>query len=64
MTAEKDKGKDKSLPAGRDDDKSGYAEREPRDRDDARNVGKRKPIDPDEGGLERDPESDPDPADD
>ncbi|MEZ0471973.1 hypothetical protein [Luteimonas salinilitoris] len=64
MTAEKDREKDKSVPAGRDDDKSGYAERVPRDRDDARNVGKRKPDEPDEGGLERDPENDPDPAND
>ena len=54
----------KSTPAGRDDDKSGYAEREPRDKDDARNVGKRPPEDPDDGGLDRDSEDGPDSADD
>ncbi|NZA28067.1 hypothetical protein H0E84_16940 [Luteimonas sp. SJ-92] len=62
MTPEKNP--DKSTPAGRDDDKSGYAERLPRDRDDARNVGKPPKTDPDAGGLERDPEDDADPAED
>lgn len=52
----------KTTPAGRDDDKSGYAERAPRDRDDARNVGKRQDRDPDDGGLDREPEDGPDPA--
>ncbi len=56
-------GKDrKTTPAGRDDDKSGYAEREPRDKDDARDLGKPPASDPDEGGLERDPEDGRDPA--
>lgn len=54
----------KTTPAGRDDDKSGYAERKPRDADDARNLGKRPPRDPDEGGLDRAPGDEPDPADD
>lgn len=54
----------KTTPAGRDDDSSGYAERKPRDRDDARNLGKRPPKDPDEGGLERAPGDGQDPADD
>ena len=54
----------KTLPAGRDDDKSGYAERTPRDKDDARNLGKRPPKDPDDGGLDRDSGDSQDPADD
>ena len=54
----------KTTPAGRDDDKSGYAEREPRDKDDARELGKPPVRDDDEGGLERDPEDGPDPAQD
>ena len=54
----------KTTPAGRDDDKSGYAEREPRDKDDARDLGKPPARDDDEGGLERDPEDGPDPAED
>lgn len=54
----------KTTPAGRDDDKSGYAEREPRDRDDARNLGEPPATDPDEGGLDRDPADNADPADD
>ena len=54
----------KTTPAGRDDDGSGYAERKPRDRDDARNLGKRPPKDPDEGCRERDPGDGQDPADD
>lgn len=54
----------KTTPAGRDDDKSGYAEREPRDRDDARDLGKPPARDPDDGGLERDSEDSADPADD
>lgn len=54
----------KTTPAGRDDDKSGYAERKPRDKDDARNLGKPPARDPDEGGLDREPGDDADPADD
>lgn len=54
----------KTTPAGRDDDKSGYAEREPRDRDDARHLGTPPARDPDEGGLDRDLGDGPDPADD
>lgn len=53
----------KTTPAGRDDDNSGYAERKPRDKDDARNLGKRQRRDPDDGGLDRKPEESPDPAD-
>ncbi|MEN1926944.1 hypothetical protein [Luteimonas qiangzhengi] len=52
----------KTTPAGRDDDKSGYAERTPRDRDDARNLGKEQPRDPDDGGLDREPGDSADPA--
>lgn len=55
-------GTGKTTPAGRDDDKSGYAERTPRDRDDARNLGKRQPRDPDDGGLDREPGDSADPA--
>lgn len=55
-------GSRKDTPAGDDADKSGYAERTPRDRDDARHVGKRRKPDPDQGGLERKPEDDADPA--
>jgi len=54
----------KTTPAGRDDGKSGYAERKPRDKDDARGLGKPPASDPDEGGLERDPEDSADPAED
>ncbi|HIY70177.1 MAG TPA: hypothetical protein H9827_01765 [Candidatus Luteimonas excrementigallinarum] len=65
MTAEHPAGEGrKTTPAGRDDDKSGYAERTPRDRDDARNVGKKQPRDPDDGGLDREPGDDADPASD
>ncbi|WP_024890858.1 hypothetical protein [Luteimonas huabeiensis] len=52
----------KDTPAGDDADKSGYAERQPRDRDDARNLGKRRRPEPDQGGLDRKPGDDPDPA--
>jgi len=54
----------KTTPAGRDDDNSGYAEREPRDGHDARDLGEPPAADPDEGGLERKPEDGRDPADD
>ena len=33
----------------------GYPEKQPRDKDEARQPGPRKPRDPDEGGLGRDP---------
>ena len=36
----------------------GYPEPQPRDRDDARKRGNKPPPDPDEGGLDRDPEQD------
>ncbi len=52
----------KDTPAGNDADKSGYAERTPRDGDDARNVGKPRGQDPDHGGLGRKPEDAPDTA--
>ncbi|MGO0999826.1 hypothetical protein [Lysobacter sp. CA196] len=41
----------------------GYPEPQPRDPDDARQPHPRKPPNPDEGGLERKPESGPDPTD-
>ncbi|MGJ7904076.1 hypothetical protein [Lysobacter sp. 1R34A] len=41
----------------------GYSEPQPRDPDDARQPHPRKPPNPDEGGLERDPENGADPAD-
>ncbi|QCO67442.1 hypothetical protein E5843_06025 [Luteimonas yindakuii] len=52
----------KDTPAGNDADKSGYAERTPRDGDDARNVGVPYRRDPDHGGLDRKPEDSPDTA--
>lgn len=36
----------------------GYPEKQPRDKDDARRPHPRKPRNPDEGGLDRDPEQD------
>lgn len=42
----------------------GYAEPVPRDRDDARRPDPKRRRGPDEGGLDREPESGPDPADD
>jgi len=39
----------------------GYAEPQPRDPGDARKPDPRKPPNPDEGGLGRDPDSTPDP---
>ncbi|HUH90691.1 MAG TPA: hypothetical protein VLZ76_08565 [Lysobacter sp.] len=38
----------------------GYAEPTPRDKHDARQPHPRKPPNPDEGGMERDPETNPD----
>lgn len=58
------KDKKKTTPAGRDDDTSGYAERKPRDKDDARNLGKRPSRDPEDGGLARKTGDGADPADD
>lgn len=54
----------KDTPAGDDADKSGYAERQPRDREDARHRGKRRQPDPDpdQGGLDRKPGDGTDPA--
>ena len=40
----------------------GYAEKQPRDREDAHQPDPRRKPDPDEGGLVRDPQQDPDPA--
>lgn len=42
----------------------GYAEPTPRDREDAQRPDPKRRRDPDEGGLERDPESGTDPAED
>ena len=36
----------------------GYPEPQPRDRDDARKRGRKPPANPEEGGLDRDPEQD------
>ncbi len=48
-------GKPRDTPDG----KSGYPEKQPRDREDARKPGaKKKPPAPDDGGLGRDPERD------
>lgn len=52
------------TPAGRDDDKSGYPERQPRDKQDARRLGKRPRRDPDEGGVDRESDDNADIADD
>jgi hypothetical protein len=43
------------APDPRPGRKSGYPEAEPRDRDDARQPHPRKPPNPDDGGLDRDP---------
>ena len=40
------------------DDRSGYREKQPRDRRDARKPDPKKPPNPDEGGLGRDPAED------
>ncbi|MDQ3494824.1 MAG: hypothetical protein M3485_04655 [Pseudomonadota bacterium] len=49
-------------PDPRVEENPGYAERQPRNREDAqRDAPKHKP-DPDEGGLDRAPEGSPDPA--
>lgn len=42
----------------------GYAEPQPRNPDDARQPHPKRPPNPDEGGLEREPDSTPDQADD
>lgn len=44
-------------PSTKPGDNPGYAEPAPRDRDDARQPHPRKPRNPDEGGMERDPDS-------
>ncbi|UHQ22031.1 hypothetical protein LVB77_15320 [Lysobacter sp. 5GHs7-4] len=41
----------------------GYPEPQPRNPDDARQPHPQRPPNPDEGGLEREPRTDPDPAD-
>lgn len=46
------------------DDRAGYPEKQPRDKDDARHRGHRRTQDPDDGGLDRDPEDGADPVDD
>lgn len=58
--------RDKTVPPGPDPKPGrnpGYAEPNPRDRDDAKQPDPRKPPNPDAGGMERDPETSPDPAD-
>ncbi|MGH8074634.1 MAG: hypothetical protein ACREO4_11270 [Lysobacter sp.] len=58
---------DKSAPPAPDSkagENPGYAEPEPRDKDDARQPHPRKKPNPDEGGMEREPERDPGAADD
>jgi hypothetical protein len=42
----------------RHEERSGYPEKQPLDREDARKSGVRKEPDPDDGGLDRDPEQD------
>lgn len=42
----------------REQDTPGYAEKTPASREEARRPDPRKPPNPDEGGLERDPEPD------
>jgi hypothetical protein len=44
------------------DENPGYAERQPRDREDAQRDEPEHKPDPDEGGLDREPDSSPDPA--
>lgn len=46
------------------EDNPGYAERQPRDREDAQRPDRSHEPDPDDGGLGREPEGDPDPASD
>ena len=46
------------TPAKTPDSQSGYPEKQPRDKEDARKPGPRKPPNPDEGGLDRDPDED------
>lgn len=55
----------KSSPPGPDPKPGrnpGYAEPQPRDREDARDPHPRKPRNPDEGGLSREPSETPGPA--
>lgn len=47
-----------TTPARTPDAKSGYPEKQPRDREDAREPGPKQPPNPDEGGLGREPERD------
>ena len=44
--------------AGTPGDTPGYPEPQPRDGEDARRRGRKPPPDPDDGGLDRDPEQD------
>ena len=60
-------GRDKTTPPGPDPKPGrnpGYAEPNPRDREDAAKPDPKKPPNPDAGGMERDPNASPDPADD
>ena len=61
-----DRDKDRTVPTRVDPDAGanpGYAEKQPRDRDDARRPDPRRPRNPDEGGLDREPQPGADPAD-
>lgn len=53
-----------TTPPSKPGGKSGYAEPQPRDGNDARQPDPRKPPDPDEGGLGRKSTETPDTADD
>ncbi len=60
-------GPDKTAPPAPDPrpgHNAGYPEPQPRDRDDARAPAPREPAQSEEGGLERDPTTSPDPAED
>jgi len=46
------------TPRDTPDGKSGYPEKQPRDRADAHRPDPKKPPNPDEGGLEREPDED------
>ncbi|WP_058834295.1 hypothetical protein [Luteimonas abyssi] len=59
---ESDDSRHDGTPGKDDAADSGYAERQPRDHDDARHRGERRKPDPDQGGLDRTPGDDPDPA--
>lgn len=57
---------EKAAPPAPDPDprkNPGYAEKQPRDKRHANNPAGRPPPNPDEGGVAREPEVEPDPAD-